>query len=387
MIIEFLEKFLFSLYTLFLEMAPYMMLGMLLVGILNTYVRREIIAKYIGKKGFWPVVLASIIGVPLPLCSCGVVPAAIEVKKAGASDGAVVSFLVSTPQTGVDSIIATAGLMGWAMAIFRPIAAFISGIVTGFVVNGFTKGDAISTDAPLQCCHEHGEAEHSENTAHGECHCEHEQDCENLVLDEKETQSDCCAHRTAPPKSKFLRIFTYGFGTFLDDIVIHFIIGLAVAALITALIPDDFFLGLGLSGGILSMIVMALIGIPMYICSTSSIPVALSLMAKGLSMGAGFVFLFAGPVTNIASLTVLAKVLGKKVLGIYIGCVFVMAIIFGLIFDVVADALKLTFEMKMAHEHGGTSVWIYILGGIFLAIMLVSLYRVIRNKFKVKAQG
>lgn len=354
-VIAFLENFM----NMFIDMSFYIMLGLLFVGILNTYIKKESVLKHLGKENFSSVVKASAVGVPLPLCSCGVVPTAVELKKDGASNGAVVSFLVSTPQTGVDSILATYSLMGIVMAIYRPIAAFFSGIISGGVVDIFAKKEQVKAEIEHHCCgceSEHSSCSHESEATH--CHC------------------GCgCESETPTTKlGKLKRVFTYAYGSFLDEIAGHFMLGLLLATIISTFIPTDFFVNLGLDSGILSMLLMIIIGIPMYICSTASIPIAISLVGKGLSYGASFAFLFTGPVTNIASILVLSKALGKKITSLYIASVSLCSVFFGLLLDFLISKFDLTlFINTSVNSHSEeANIFNYIIAGIFLILIIKS---------------
>ncbi len=350
--------FFYEFLHIFIDMAPFMVLGLLFVGILNTYIKKEWISRFVGKDNFASVVKASVIGIPLPLCSCGVVPTALEMKKNGAGNGAVVSFLTSTPQTGIEVLIATYGLLGPFIAIYRAVAAFITGIISGAVTNIFCRKDHQEGVGDI-CCDEN-------------CTCrEHEH------------------HGQAEPKKSFSNIFSYPFITFLDEISVHLLIGLALAAAINAFVPVDFFVEHGFSSGLPAMLLMLVISLPMYLCSTSSIPIALTLIAKGISPGAAFVFLFVGPATNIASLMVMAKSLGKKVTIIYLVVIAVMAIIFGLVLDLFGETI---FHYggdlaEAGHHHAWyTDALAVAFGVALLWSLLRRAMRRIRRKQQTKAE-
>jgi uncharacterized membrane protein YraQ (UPF0718 family) len=353
MIIEFMK----NMVDIYLKMAPYMVMGLLFVGILHVYVSKERIMKVVGKNSLGSVIKASIIGVPLPLCSCGVIPTGIELKKAGASNGAVVSFLTSTPQTGVDSLIATYGMMGPFMAVFRAIAAFISGVFGGIIVNIFNKEEKIE-EADTGCC------------------CKTE-----------EPTCTCGCGGDVKEKKSVKKIFTYSFGEFLDEIAVHFVIGILVAGLITTLIPEDFFVTYGLNDGIVSILLMILVGIPMYICSTSSIPVAVAFLIKGISPGAAFAFLFAGPVTNAASIILLGKTIGKKMTAIYVASASFMALVFGMLLNFLVDTFG--FEIKtITGEMGSmTSIFTNTVSVVFLLILIWSIGKKLLKRREEKKIG
>jgi len=245
------------------EMSPYLLFGFLVAGVLSVVVRPETVERHLGGHGLWPIVKASAFGVPLPLCSCGVIPVAASLRKHGASRGATTSFLISTPQTGVDSIFVTLSLLGPVVAIFRPIAALVSGVIGGSVVS-LSQGDDVSSSRAEEKC-----------------------------------QDVCCTGDTG--RGKFLRILSYGFVTLPRDIARAIIVGLALAGIISVLVPSDFFAG-ALGQGITGMLVMMAFGIPVYVCATASVPIAAALIAKGASPGAAIVFLMTGPATNAAAI-------------------------------------------------------------------------------------
>ena len=401
---EYILNFFASLLSMFLEMAPFIMLGLLLVGVLHAFVKRSFIMKLIGDSNFKSVVKAALLGIPLPLCSCGVVSTAVEIKKSGASNGAVTSFLIATPETSIDSILVTYSLMGPIMAILRPICAFVSGILGGVMVNTFAKNDNMNIDKeptsscccdndknkePLQTsysCHE------EEKSSQISCSCHKEKSCPSDNKPE-DTISGCCEEnhevvtKTLTLKDKLKSIFTYSFGTFLDDIAVHFTVGIIIAAFIATFIPADFFINLGINSGIFAMLLMVLIGLPMYICSTASIPIALSLFSKGLSPGATFVFLVAGPVTNIASMIVLSKVMGKKVILIYICSIVFSTVIFGLLIDFLSAHFNFSLYSQItehtSHSMHGHGTFTWVIGSIFLILLIKSLFNFIIKKAKL----
>ncbi len=398
---ERITSFCANFLDMFVDMSLYILIGLLCVGLLHVFVKKESILRHLGARRFSSVVKASVVGVPLPLCSCGVVPTAVELKKDGASNGAVVSFLVSTPQTGVDSIFATYSLMGLVMAIFRPIAAFTSGIIAGSIVNLFAKDDQgdLTVAVPSCGCGCEAEHAHAHEHAHAEaascgCGCETEHAhaetahacCEHAHTETPSCSPTCgCGHSTPTSGNKLLDVFRYAFGDFLDEISVHFVVGMLIAAAITTFLPADFFVTLGLHKGLLSMLAMVLIGLPMYICSVSSIPIALSLMTRGLSLGGGFVFLFTGPVTNIASILVLSKALGKKITGLYVASVIVCSLIFGTLLDFAADTLGLTITAGSGTATHGEAGALTIAAALFFAaLILKGLYRNAAAKFGKK---
>lgn len=280
------------------EMSPYLLLGFFVAGLLHVFVPGSLYSRYLSGADLRSVLLAALFGIPLPLCSCGVIPTAMSLRKEGASKGATTSFLIATPQTGVDSIFATYSILGLPFAILRPIAALVTSVFGGLLVNAADK-----------------DREKTPQTADTDC-----------------ADGEVCA-RQEPAYTGFVDrmkgALRYGFVDMVQDIGKWLVIGLVVAGLITLFVPDDFFVRFA-DRPLLAYVVVLLIAIPMYVCATGSIPVAAALMLKGLSPGAALVFLMAGPASNMASILVIRRVMGQRTLWIYLLSLTVGAIVFGL---------------------------------------------------------
>ena len=325
--IEIIIKYWAGISSLFLEMSPFLMLGFLISGLLYIMISKETIANNLGKPGALSVIKAAIFGVPMPLCSCGVIPVAASLYKRGASKGATLSFLISTPQTGVDSILITYGMLGPIFAIARPVIALITGVIGGL----FTE----------------------------------------QILSEDYTTSIKMNHKH--PKKTLKDAIKYAFISLPQDIAWPLIKGIILAGLITLLIPDNFFQDYGITGWS-AMILMALVSIPMYICATASVPIAAGLIISGnLEPGAAFVFLMAGPATNIATISVIRKTLGTKIVYIYLSTIFICAIFFG----VLINKYIIINQNIIAHQMNQNN-WLHILSGLLL--LVVCLYAIL-NKF------
>ncbi len=284
------------------EMSPYLLFGFFVAGLLSVLVSQSFVERHLGGGGLWPLLKASVFGVPLPLCSCGVIPVSMSLHKHGASKGATVSFLLSTPQTGVDSIFVTLSLLGPVFAIFRPFAAFATGIIGGSLVDALTSRQRDQEKQPEKCT------------------------------------DDCCqAHGK---KGRFARGMKYGFVTLPRDIGRAMLIGLIIAAFISAVVPDGYFAE-RLGKGIFAMIVMMFLGIPVYVCATASVPVAAALIMKGLSPGAALVFLMTGPATNAASFLTIWKTMGRRTALTYIATVAGCALLSGLLLDYLVAGVQL----------------------------------------------
>lgn len=319
---DYISQFFVDFIEILNEMSPYLMLGFFFAGVLKVAFPQKFIDKYLGQKNGKSVLYASLLGIPLPLCSCGVIPTGISFYKSGATKGSSVSFLISTPQTGVDSILVTYSLLGLPFAIVRPFIALFTGYFGGLLANRFDKeDDKVVVDEASKSCSSSG----------SNCGCE----------DDKTS-------KPSKKESAIVTMFKYAFVEFLQDISKWLIIGLLLAAFISVLIPDDFFSSY-IGNDFIGMLVILVASIPLYICATSSVPVAAILMMKGISPGAALVFLMAGPATNAATITVLNKVLGKKTMWSYLIAIITGALLFGLLIDNVLP--REWFTMSGLHEH------------------------------------
>ncbi len=327
--IEILIKYWNGISSLFLEMSPFLMLGFLISGLLYIIISKETITNNLGKPGALSVIKAAIFGVPMPLCSCGVIPVAASLYKRGASKGATLSFLISTPQTGVDSILITYGMLGPVFAMTRPVIALITGVIGGLFTEQINSEDYTTS---IKTNHKH-------------------------------------------PKKTLKDAIKYAFISLPQDIAGPLIKGILMAGLITLLIPDNFFQDYGITGWS-AMILMAVLSIPMYICATASVPIAAGLISSGIEPGAAFVFLMAGPATNIATISVIINTLGKKIVYIYLSTIFTCSIISGALINKFIIINLNSMHHQMNHNH-----WLNILSGLLL--LAVCIYA-ISNKFFIK---
>lgn len=317
-------------------MAPYLLLGFLMAGLLHVYMPSRFFERHLAKENFKSVLLAALIGVPLPLCSCGVIPTAISLRKDGASRGATVAFMISTPQIGVDSIIATYSMMGLPFAIVRPLAALLTSIAGGAVTTCFSKDEIV-------------------------------------------VRQNCSCDTKNNSRNRFIELLRYSFIDLVQNIGKWLVVGLIIGALITILVPDSFFTDLNLPS-IVTMLIVLLIAVPMYVCSTGSIPIAAALMLKGLSPGAALVLLIAGPGVSVASLLVVGKSLGKKQLLFYLGSIILGSVISGLFVDyfLPREWFAITSLCEMSGHcasHGGLNAsWFEIISGIILVLLLINAF-------------
>ncbi len=321
-----IRTYLIETWSLIAEMGPYLLLGFLIAGLLHKWIRQQWIEQHLGQPGFKSIVLASIFGVPMPLCSCGVIPVTASLREKGASKGAATSFLTSTPQTGIDSILATYGMLGPVFALYRVVVAFVSGIGVGLIVELFNKKNEV------------------------------------VVPRSSVTES------TRPTWTESLR---YGLITLPGDIAGSLFVGFLLAGLISAAAPDD--LLANLPGGVYTSILLTtVIAVPFYICSTGSIPLALALIDSGLPVSAALVLLIAGPATNIATITTMRKTLGGRETTIYVAMIILVSWAAALIFH--------EFLSTSAFEHGhihlsGLSLWSHATGIALIAMLAYSNWR------------
>lgn len=300
------ETYLQALWQVMLDLSPSLLLGLFIAGLMHVYLPKGFVRRGLNRPDIRSAARASLIGVPLPLCSCGVIPTALGLRNQGASKGATTAFLISTPQTGVDSLLVSASFLGWPFALFKLVAAFVTGLIGGALVNRFTAPDADDPAASNE--------------------------------DPNETAGGGIAG-----------VIRYGVFDLLAAIDLWILAGILVAALITTLIPPDYLAGQAWTQGIGGMLLVLAISIPLYVCTTGSVPIAASLIAAGMPAGTALVFLMAGPATNVATLGAVYRALGAGVLAIYLGTVILMSILLGLGFD---SLLAHTAATAQPHDHG-----------------------------------
>ena len=325
-----------EIFDLINSMAPYLLLGFFLAGLMHAFVPANLYRRYLGGDSFRSVLNAALLGIPLPLCSCGVIPTAMSLRKEGASKGATVSFLISTPQTGVDSMIATYSLMGLPFALLRPWVALMTALMGGSLVNW---------------------------------------------LDDKGNETAGCTSSSSVKEigqltfaQKIKSALHYAFVEMMQDIGKWLMVGLLIAGLITVFVPDSFF-AIFADKPLLSMLLVLAFAVPMYLCATGSIPIAVALMMKGLSPGTALVLLMAGPAVNAASMLVISKVMGRKTLMLYLLSIVSGAIGFGLGIDYLLPRewfVTPLAEMHHCHENGVS--WLNLGCFVLLAILLLNAF-------------
>lgn len=344
MLMEFVLTMLKESWRLLMESSVYVLFGIVVAGLMKMFLSPGTVARHLGKGRVLPVLKAAMLGVPMPLCSCGVLPAAAAIKRQGANNGAMTAFLISTPETGVDSIAISYALLDPLLTIARPVAAAVTAVVAGVLENLVGKGSEGVGVPDLTCP--------VDNCCSGE-------DCE---------PEDHARHHTWG--EKFRAGMKYAFGELWGDLAGWFLVGVIISGAIGAAVPADAFAHY-LGGGIGSMLIMLVIGVPLYICATASTPIAAALILKGVSPGAALVFLLTGPATNATSLTVIFGLLGKRAAAIYLASISVMAVAAGLIVDWLYAWLGLSAQAQVGQAAEIVPGWLQAAGAATLLLLSV----------------
>jgi len=334
---EYLTQFIYALIDLSNAMAPYILFGLVFAGILHELVPETLVTKHLGKENISSVIKSTIFGIPLPVCSCGVIPLATSIKKSGASKGATLSFLISTPITGVDSILATYGMFGWAFTLYRVITSMLMAMIAGILTNIFDKEDVPQAQTMFSTTP--ASKTSFATTA-------------SFSASPEEDAPSCCSSATScdvPQKFSLMKALRYAFVTLLGDIAKPLFWGLVIGALITVAVPQNLSEIL-IEYSWLSYLIVIAIAVPMYVCATASLPIAAALMLSGVSAGAAFVFLSAGPATNTVTIGVVKKMLGTRSLYIYLGSIIVGSLLFGLGLDYIFSISDIN-PQSLVHLH------------------------------------
>jgi uncharacterized membrane protein YraQ (UPF0718 family) len=343
-------------WNILLESSIFILFGLLASGLLRIFLSPGAVSAHLGKGRFRSVFKASLLGIPIPLCSCGVLPAGAALKKQGANNGAVTSFLISTPESGVDSIAITYALMDPIMTVIRPVAAFFTAFTAGAAENLIGKPDTSRAVIPDLSCPVDG--------------CCDGQDCDPEV------------HRHHHSLAvKIIAGLRFAFTDVWGDLAIWFLFGLLLSGMITVLVPETFF-SQYMGGGFSAMLIMLVVGIPIYICATASTPIAAALILQGVSPGAALVFLMSGPATNITSLTVLLRILGGRAMAIYLAGIAICAVMFGLLVDQLYAALGISARAMVGQAGEAVPYGVELAGAILILILSIKpVGRFLYNRF------
>ncbi|HOW71886.1 MAG TPA: SO_0444 family Cu/Zn efflux transporter [Phycisphaerae bacterium] len=340
-------------WEVFLQAGPWLFFGFLAAGVIHALVPVGQVTRHLGKPGLGGVIKAALVGAPLPLCSCSVIPVASSIRRQGASRGATASFLISTPETGVDSIAISYALLGPFMAVVRPIAALATAVFAGWLIdrsdrsgNDSAQRVSPSQASPKPCCH----------------HCS--------------SEASVDAGERVGLFGRAGVAVRYGFVEMFADLAHWLVLGFVLAGLVSAVVPPGS-LERYIGSGWTAMLIMLAIGMPMYVCATSSTPIAAALIAKGLSPGAALVFLLVGPATNMTTMVIVGRQLGRRSLAIYIASIAVVAILFGLGTDALLSSAPVAQAAVVHHSHheSGLAGWpfaivllLFIINGLRLRV-------------------
>ena len=343
-----IQQFSLNLWSLWVDAAPWLLFGLLLAGVVKAWLPATLMNRWLGGRGIGPIIKAAILGTPLPLCSCSVLPAAMTLRRSGGSKGATVSFLIATPENGIDSIALSYVLLGPFMTVVRPIAAIFSAVLAGVL----TEYVVVEGDGPAPIA--------AKSDCHGGCCCQ----------SGKTTQ--------ATPKSPWQKCvggMTYALVDLLRDIAGWLLVGFLMAAAVQTLVPHESLVGWG--SGLPAMLAVMLVGVPMYSCATSSTPIAAAMLVAGVSPGTVLVFLLAGPATNIGTMGIVRRELGWGTLLTYLTGICGGALAMGLLTDFVVAQTHLRVVAQAGHAAEILPSWLSVSAAVFLiaAAILPRIYR------------
>ncbi|MCY3681120.1 MAG: SO_0444 family Cu/Zn efflux transporter [Gemmatimonadetes bacterium] len=382
-----MTSFLDFLWLSFLLLAPMLMLGLFLSGLIHVFISREAILRWLREDSLKSVSTSAAVGVPVPLCSCSVVPVVAEMRNKGASRSSCMSFLITAPETGADSILVTNAFFGFIVAIVRPIISFITAVVAGIFCIGLIRDDRDETersdrsrdrgqDCDHECDHDHGH----EPLVSGsdDCYVSPSQlktlffgwvrkvkhDKRDMVrANDKQISEDDLTF-----KKVVRHIFRYGFVEIADDILFALIVGIALGGVIYLAIPSD--LMSNAYARWLSYPVMVLVGVPLYICASASTPIAAALVAKGFSPGAAMIFLMTGPATNTGTIAIIVSQFGTRFASIYVSSVIAVTVVLGIAVDLLLLALGVTIPVYLGPSESET-IQLIQWGSAFAMIALI----------------
>jgi uncharacterized protein len=337
--------------------SPFLLFGALLSGMLHVLLPSGFIRRHLrGRRGVWKAVA---LGIPLPLCSCGVIPAGLGLKKDGASDGATLGFIISTPQTGVDAILVSGAFLGWPFALLKVVAAAVTGVVGGHLADGLAPVGALNHD-PSSEASPPAESPPAESPP-------------------AESPPDT----SEADQSTLKRLIDHSL-SILEPIWGWVVAGVLISALLEVHLPEDLLIHMGAYSVAVAFGVTLLASLPLYVCATASVPIAAALVAKGFPIGAALVFLMAGPATNVATLGAVYRGLGGRVLGVYLGTLIIGSISFGLLFE---SWLAPSAREALAHAHeltGGWMLWTAVLSGLIFIGFAFNSAQAVLNKWRLK---
>ena len=355
---EFLLRWLWETWLIFKQASVFLLFGFFIAGVLAVCVPEQLLSRLFRRGKVKSVLWAATVGAPLPLCSCGVVPAALALKRQGATPGATVAFLIATPETGADSVSLTYALMDPLVTVFRPVAAVVTALTAGLLTNVLGE-------------RKHAHAQEQRQECADDCHAPraHGPDGHVHASVSAPVSDTYSASRAARSWRTLQRVNHYAFRQLLDDIGYWIVLGIVLSGLIAAALPPAFFERY-LGSELLSMLVMLLVGVPIYVCASEATPLAAALVLKGLNPGAALVFLLVGPATNIGSLVPLTRFLGARVMAIYLGAIIGVALLAGFTLNAIYRAWGIDPRATFGTATGLLPDWLKIAGALLLLVLL-----------------
>ncbi len=410
----------------FLLLGPMLILGLLLSGLIHVFISREAILRWLHDDSLRSVTVSSAVGVPVPLCSCSVVPVVAEMRRKGASRSSCMAFLITAPETGVDSILVTNAFFGFIVAVIRPVISFITAVVAGIFCIGLIRDDSgTARPGDEEDAHDH---DHDHDHDHGHDHDhDHDHGAHDTLLSDKD---DCYVSPTAmkvlmvkwvkgistiastwrfgswikpsfyreldlvqrPKSDKASRedvveeeypgldfkkivkhIMHYGFVEIADDILFALLVGIALGGVLYLVIPAD--LMANEYARWISYPVMIIVGVPLYICASASTPIAAALVAKGFSPGAALIFLMTGPATNTSTIAIIMSQFGARFAGVYVTSVILVTAALGIGIDIMLIATGLTISVNLLPSESATLQVLQWGGAIALLLLIVWRFR------------
>ncbi|MBE0508585.1 MAG: SO_0444 family Cu/Zn efflux transporter [Marinospirillum sp.] len=324
-----------------LSAAPWLLLGLLLAGLIKAFMPESLIQKWIGGRGLGSISRAALVGVPLPICSCGAIPTALALHRGGAGRGPTTAFLIGTPGVGIDSILLTSVLLGPVMAAARVAGAIFTAITTGLLVATTDQPEPITT----------ADATPAKTTCCGGC------------CGEKKEE------KTTSTATRLKQGLQYAFADLLDDISRWVVAGLLLAGLLITLLPPETLSGL--SGAFWPLVLMAVIGIPLYICATAATPIAAGLLLTGMSPGMALVFLLSGPVTSLATLGVFRREFGNSALVMYLIGILTSSVLLGWLLDTTLQSLGINPAIQASQVQEILPEWLEWLALVVLVMLIL----------------
>jgi len=355
--IEFIQQLGQNIWSVYLDTALWLLVGLMAAGLVKACVPADAMQKWLGGSGLSAVGRAALFGAPVPLCSCSVLPAAIGLRRAGASKEATVSFLISTPETSIDSVAVTYALMGPVMAVYRPVSALLSAVITGLMVafvndeKNNTQLELIEPGSVSSCS-----ASKPETAVCGESRAQEGSACCGPVKEQQST-------------NRLIRAIRYAGTDLLDDISSWMAFGIVFAGVMMTVVPDGWLAQWG--QGLTAMLVMLLVGVPMYICAVASTPIAAGLLVAGVSPGAVLVFLLVGPATNIAGIMLVKKELGNRVTLVYLCGISVVSLIMGQLLEWGISNYDWFIYTNQTHQQSFVPFGVSLMGAVILLVLAI----------------